>query len=71
MELAGLGKNGPYTTRATLEDISLVSINPINGVRNDQNVTEFRAFLIELDDGCMPSEWEYVEVEVTNIEEVR
>ena len=25
---------------------------------------------IELDDGCMPSEWEYVEVEVTNIEEV-
>lgn len=34
-------------------DLILCSINPINGFRNDSNVTAFRSFLIELDTGSI------------------
>jgi aryl-alcohol dehydrogenase-like predicted oxidoreductase len=33
------------------DDINLVSINPIKGDRLDSNVTAYRSFLVELDDG--------------------
>jgi len=44
----------------TPSDINLVSINPIKGPRNDQNVTSFRSFLVELDEGSLPGQMEYI-----------
>jgi len=42
------------------EDINLVAINPIKGYRNDSNVSAFRSFLIELDDGSLENQRKYV-----------
>jgi hypothetical protein len=42
------------------QDIKLVAINPIQGSRNDGNVTAFRSFLVELDDGPLSEQFEYV-----------
>ena len=33
------------------EDIALMALNPINGFRNDKNVTAYRSFLVALDEG--------------------
>ena len=32
----------------TQDDILLVAINPINGARNDNNVTAYRTFMVEI-----------------------
>ena len=37
-------------------DLILVSMNPIVGKRNDDNVTAFRSFLVELDAGTIPEQ---------------
>lgn len=42
-------------------DINLISINPVNGFRRDDNVTAFRSFLIELDEGTEEEQREYIE----------
>lgn len=38
----------------------LVAINPIKGQRNDENVTSYRTFMIECDDGSLENQWKYV-----------
>jgi len=43
-----------------VSDIKMISINPIKGHRNDENVTSFRNFLIEMDDGDMNDQLKYV-----------
>ncbi|MBX7232057.1 MAG: hypothetical protein K1X29_08220 [Bdellovibrionales bacterium] len=42
-------------------DINLISINPINGFRNDANVTAFRSFLIEVDNLPLDQQRAYIE----------
>jgi hypothetical protein len=42
------------------KDIQLVAINPINGFRRDENVTAFRSFLVELDDGSLQEQFSYI-----------
>lgn len=37
-------------------NLILCAMNPINGIRNDQNVTAFRSFLIEIDFGSIPDQ---------------
>lgn len=41
-------------------DIQLVAINPIKGARNDSNVTAFRSFMIEMDDGSLGEQFSYI-----------
>jgi len=43
------------------EDINLIAMNPINGFRNDKNVTAYRTFLVELDDGTAKEQRDYIE----------
>jgi hypothetical protein len=43
------------------EEIALVSINPINGFRNDNNVTAFRSFLVEMDNGSLADQKTYID----------
>lgn len=38
----------------------LVAINPIKGQRNDENVTAYRTFMIECDDGPIKDQWDYI-----------
>ena len=38
----------------------LVAINPIKGQRNDENVTAYRTFMVECDDGTLESQWKYI-----------
>lgn len=61
MKLTGESTKGQYNTTASTGDISLVSINPISGQRNDQNVTALRSFLIELDEGSLDEQFKYIE----------
>lgn len=42
------------------EDINLIAINPISGYRRDENVTSYRSFLIEIDDGELQEQLSYV-----------
>jgi hypothetical protein len=42
------------------KDIQLIAINPISGFRRDENVTAFRSFLIELDDGGLKDQFDYI-----------
>ena len=42
------------------ETTVLVAINPINGQRKDDNVTNYRTFMIECDDMSVPEQWDYV-----------
>lgn len=42
-------------------DILLVSINPIKGDRGDRNVTAFRTFLVEIDEGDLYQQKKYIE----------
>jgi hypothetical protein len=44
----------------TADDILLVAINPINGARRDENVTAYRTFMVELDDGDLGEQFRYV-----------
>lgn len=43
------------------EDICLMSINPINGFRRDENVTAFRSFMVEIDDGPLADQKKYID----------
>lgn len=43
------------------DDIILVAINPIKGEKNDANVTAFRTFLMELDDGDVWEQKQYID----------
>lgn len=42
-------------------DINLVAINPINGFRRDKEVTAFRTFLMELDEGSLSEQKKYMD----------
>jgi len=44
----------------TEEDICLMAINPIDGWRRDSNVTAYRSFMLELDDGPLSEQMAYV-----------
>lgn len=48
----------PFTMQSS--EVVLLAINPINGPRLDKNVTAHRSFLIELDDGSLKSQMDYV-----------
>lgn len=41
-------------------DICLMSVNPVNGFRRDENVTAYRSFMVELDDGPLAEQMEYI-----------
>lgn len=45
----------------TEKDINMLTINPVKGFRQDKNVTAYRSFLIELDDGSLPEQKKYVQ----------
>jgi hypothetical protein len=45
----------------TEEDVVFLAINPINGFRNDKNVTALRSFMIELDYGSLAEQFAYIE----------
>jgi hypothetical protein len=45
----------------TEDEILLAAINPIKGYRVDRNVTAHRSFLVEIDDGTLESQKEYIE----------
>jgi len=40
--------------------INLISINPVNGFRRDENVTAWRSFMVELDDGTAKEQMDYI-----------
>ncbi len=42
-------------------DLKLVAINPISGVRDDSNCTAYRNFLVEIDDGSLAAQKEYID----------
>lgn len=42
------------------DDIQMVGVNPIDGWKRDENVTDFRNFMLEFDDGTLHSQLEYV-----------
>jgi hypothetical protein len=42
------------------ENTVLVAINPIKGQRNDENVTAYRTFMVECDDGNLASQYKYI-----------
>lgn len=41
-------------------DICLMAINPINGFRRDENVTAYRSFMVEIDDGNLEEQMKYI-----------
>lgn len=43
------------------ENTVLVAINPIKGQRKDENVTAYRTFMVECDDGNLASQYKYIE----------
>ena len=45
----------------TEEDICLMAINPINGFRRDSNVTAYRSFMVEIDDGPLAEQKKYID----------
>lgn len=42
------------------EDIVLMALNPIDGFRNDDSVTKFRSFLVEVDFGDLKEQYDWV-----------
>lgn len=46
--------------KAHTDNVTLVALNPINGFREDQNVTAYRSFLIEIDTGSIKSQLDYI-----------
>lgn len=49
----------PVTINET--DINLISINPVNGFRRDENVIKFRSFMVEIDTGTLEEQKKYIE----------
>jgi hypothetical protein len=49
---------GDKTIRS--EEIRLVALNPVKGYRRDENVTCFRSFLVEMDEGPLPDQLRYI-----------
>lgn len=45
----------------TENEIVLMSINPVNGFRRDENVTAFRSFMVELDDMSLEKQKQYID----------
>lgn len=43
------------------DQICLVALNPIDGFRRDSNVTAYRSFLVEMDDGTLAEQMKYIE----------
>lgn len=43
------------------DDIQLIAINPIDGWKRDENVTSYRNFMLEFDDGPLKEQMDYVE----------
>ena len=41
-------------------DICLMSVNPVDGFRRDNNVTAYRSFMVELDDGPLSEQMNYI-----------
>lgn len=56
-----ISNDGKITKTVNSDSISLVSINPITGKRNDRSVTSHRNFLIEIDDGKIAEQFNYIE----------
>lgn len=57
------GQEATYSVsqdKINLEKVQLIAINPIKGKRLDVNVTAHRSILIELDEGTMQEQWNYV-----------
>jgi hypothetical protein len=54
------GKNSEFITISE-DDVLLVAINPIKGEKNDANVTALRTFLMELDDGDVYEQKQYID----------
>lgn len=50
----------PEPIQSNLSEIQTLAINPISGFRRDENVTAFRSFLVELDDGALQEQFQYV-----------
>jgi len=59
LKLTTCGKK-EFEIDADVNRLELCSINPTEGRRSDQNVTAFRSFLVEIDDGSFSSQMEYV-----------
>ena len=47
--------------KITEDDVNLVAINPVNGWRRDSYVTAYRSFLIEIDEGSLEEQSNYIE----------
>jgi len=45
----------------TDNDITLMSINPVDGWRRDENVTHYRSFMVEMDDGTLEEQKKYID----------
>ena len=45
----------------TDNDITLMSLNPVEGYRRDENVTAYRSFMVEMDDGTLEEQKKYIE----------
>lgn len=45
----------------TDSSVVLASINPIKGFRRDENVTAYRSFMVEMDDGTLAEQKQYIE----------
>ncbi|HLD91617.1 MAG TPA: hypothetical protein VI911_11520 [Patescibacteria group bacterium] len=61
-EITLISPNDPKKTVSITEsDINLMAINPISGFRKDENVTAFRSFLVEIDDGPLPEQQRYID----------
>lgn len=54
-------KENQAPTTIKESDINLIAINPIKGFRRDENVTAFRTFLIECDEGTLEEQKKYIE----------
>lgn len=47
-------------TVAPFTDMALMGLNPIKGFRSDDSCTAFRNFLIEMDEGTLKEQWDYI-----------
>ena len=54
-------KEGKKPRKTTPDRIIQVCINPIKGWSRDKDVTAYRTFLIELDEGSLPEQMKYIE----------
>jgi hypothetical protein len=50
-----------YTNEISMDDINLVSINPVLGARRDDNVTAYRSFMVEIDFGSLAEQKTYID----------